>query len=204
MHVPGFTATADGYLATFSDTGPNGGGAYVNQYTMIFDVLEPGSLYWTPFFNTSTTNGNDADLYIAPDGAVGIGADYSPIGAIAPNIWNRVAFTADLGAGQFTIYINGVQQHQRNGGSLIDGRWSLESNLDAGHDLWLFNEGDGSGVYTHEFYLNSFYFADRTLSANEISALGGPNANGIVPEPAAATLILAAICGWFATARRVR
>jgi hypothetical protein len=208
MHIPAFAATADGYLATFADTGPNGGGSFVNQYTMVFDVLEPGSLNWTPFFNTSTTNGNDADFYIAPDGAVGIGSDYSPIGSIVPNTWYRVAFTADLGANQFTIYIDGVQKHQHNGqiggNNLIDSRWSLSSNLDAGHDLWLFNEGDGSGVYTHELYLNSFYFADRALSPNEIAALGGPNASGIVPEPAAAALVVLAMCGWCAAARRTR
>jgi hypothetical protein len=101
-----------------------------------------------------------------------------------------------------TYYVNGSQVFQLTGPSLADGRFALSSNLDAGHDLRLFNEGDGSGVYTHELYVNSFYFADRTLSPSEISALGGPNANGIVPEPAGAALVLAAVCGWLAIGRR--
>jgi hypothetical protein len=180
IHIPAFADPSEGYNAEFVDTGPNGGGDYVNQYTMVFDVLEPPPLNWTPFFNTNPENANDADLYLAYDGAVGIGSDYSPIGAILPNMWYRVAFTADLGANQFTIYINGVQQHQRNSGSLLDGRWALYSNSDPGHDIRMFNEGDSGGIYTHELYMSSFFFADRTLSPSEIQTLGGPDANGIV------------------------
>jgi hypothetical protein len=44
----------------------------------------------------------------------------------------------------------------------------------------LFNEGDLTGVYTHELYLSSFFFADRTLSAAEIQTLGAADADGIV------------------------
>jgi hypothetical protein len=185
IHIPAFADPSEGYNAEFVDTGPNGGGEYVNQYTMIFDFLEPAPLNWTPFFNTNPENANDADFYLASDGAVGIGADYSPIGAIAPNTWYRVAFTADLAADQFTIYVNGVQQHQRTTGPLLDGRWALYSNADAGHDIRMFNEGDSSGIYTHELYMSSFFFADRTLSASEIQAIGGPDADGIASPTSA-------------------
>ncbi|MCC7474065.1 MAG: hypothetical protein IT425_01610 [Pirellulales bacterium] len=179
MHVPAFTAVEEGYSAEFVNTGPNGGGSYVNQYTMIFDFQSPGDLAWTPFFNTSYENANDADFYLAGDGAIGIGADYSAIGLIQPNMWYRVAFTADLGSGIFTYYIDGTQVYQRTGGSLLDLRHSLYSNADPGPDIRLFNEGDLSGDYTHEVYLSSFFFSDRELSATEIAALGGPDADGI-------------------------
>ena len=42
-----------------------------------------------------------------------------------------------------------------------------------------FNEGDTSGNYTHELYIASLAIVDRTLTTNEMSALGGPNAEGI-------------------------
>ena len=192
MHVPAFSATANGYHLTLNDTGPNGGGAYVNRYTVIFDVLSPGTINWTPFFNTDPANGNDADFYVASDGAIGIGAlGYSGVGLVAANTWYRVAFAADLGAGTVSYYLNGTSVKDRVGTSLLDGRFSLYSNLDAGPDLLLFNEGDTTGQYTHELYVNSVAFVDRMMSSSEILALGGPNAQGIfpVPEPSVAGLV---------------
>jgi T5SS/PEP-CTERM-associated repeat protein len=185
MRVPAFTTTTQGYNAEFTSTTANGGGSFVNQYTMVFDVLSPNSINWTPFFNTNPANtaGNDADFYIAPDGSIGI-ADlgYSAAGLIAPDTWNRVTFSADLGAGTVAYYVNGTQVHQRTGASLLDGRFSMFSNADVGADLRLFNEGL-AGAFTHELLVNSFYFIDRTLSAGEIADLGGPKSAGIGPLP---------------------
>ncbi len=183
LHAPAFSAAANGYLVTLTDSGPNGGGAYLNQYTMIFDVLLPGSINWFPFFNTSPGNVNDADFYVSPDGALGIFAiGYSASGIITANTWYRIAFAADLISGTVTYYLNG--NPVGTGSAAIDGRHSIYSNADAGPDLLLFNEGDTSGVFTHAVYLSSFCFIDRTLSAAEILALGGPKARGIlVPAP---------------------
>jgi hypothetical protein len=187
MRVPAFTTLGEGYNATFHSTAPNGSGSYVNQYSIVLDVLSPASINWTPVFNADPANssGNDADFYISDMGAIGIGAlGYSADGLIAPNTWYRIGFTADFGAGTAAYYIDGNQVGLRTGGSLVDGRFSLYSNVDAGPDLRLFNEGDISGQYTHELLVNSFYFTDRTLSASEVAALGGPHALGVVvPEP---------------------
>jgi hypothetical protein len=186
LRAPAFTGIGNGYTATFTDSTPNGGGGYINQYTMIFDVLLPSPINWFPFFNTNPANpgGNDADFYVAPDGSIGIAAiGYSAISLIAPNTWYRIAFVADLAAGTVTYYRNGTPVYTGNAG--IDGRHAIYSNADAGADLLLFNEGDTSGVYTHVVYLSSFLFTDRTMSASEIAALGGPKARGIlVPAPA--------------------
>jgi len=51
-----------------------------------------------------------------------------------------------LGAGAVAFYRNGAQVAQRAGASLLDGRFSLYSNADAGPDLLLFNEGDNGGA----------------------------------------------------------
>jgi len=185
LRAPAFTGIGNGYTATFTDSPPNGGGSYINQYTMIFDVLLPAPINWFPFFNTNPGNasGNDADFYVAPDGSIGIAAiGYSATGIIAANTWYRIAFAADLAAGSVTYYLNGTPVGTGNAG--IDGRHAIYSNADAGADLLLFNEGDTSGIYTHVVYLSSFLFTDRTLSASEIAALGGPKARGIlVPAP---------------------
>jgi glycerophosphoryl diester phosphodiesterase len=180
MRVPAFTGMGNGYDVSFTDSGPNGGGIYINQFTLVFDVLLPGDVGWMPFFNTNPENANDADFYVNPNGSVGIAElGYSSPGLIGSNTWYRVAFVADLGAGLVHYYINGTLARTRTGGSLMDGRFSLYSNADPGPDLLLFNEGDGSGVYTHEVLLNSFFFTDRSMAAGEIGALGGPRASGI-------------------------
>jgi endonuclease/exonuclease/phosphatase family metal-dependent hydrolase len=180
VSVPAFTAPANGYLLSFGDSGPNSGGAYLNRFTFIFDLFIPGPPGWTALFNTNPLNANDADWYVDPSGSLGISElGYSSTGTVTANSWQRLAFAADLGAGVVTFYRNGTQVRQRTGGSLLDGRFSLYSNLDGGADVLLFNEGDGSGVYTHALYVNSIAFTDRTMNAAEISALGGPRAEGI-------------------------
>ncbi len=185
LRAPAFTGITNGYTATFTDSPPNGGGAYINQYTMIFDVLLPVPIGWFPFFNTNPSNasGNDADFYVATDGSIGIAAiGYSATSLIAANTWYRIAFAADLAAGTVTYYRNGSPIF--TGNADIDGRHSVYSNIEPGADLLLFNKGDTAGVYTHVVYLNSFLFTDRTMSASEIAVLGGPKARGILmPAP---------------------
>ncbi len=185
LHVPVMPNPANGYYLTLNDTGPNGGGSYVNNYTVIYDLLSPGAANWTALFNTDPANssGNDADFYVAADGSVGIGSGgYSAAGVIAPDTWYRLAFV-DNGT-SLSYYVNGAFVGQQTSGVSIDGRWSLYSNADPGADLLLFNEGDTSGNYTHELYINSLAFVDRALTGSELAALGGPAAPGIlVPEP---------------------
>jgi endonuclease/exonuclease/phosphatase family metal-dependent hydrolase len=180
LRVPAFTGLTNGYLLSFNDSGPNGGGSYINRYTFIIDVFIPGPLNWLPLFNTSPQNANDADWYVDSTGRIGIGdLGYSAAGVITPNAWLRLTFAADLGAGTTTYYRNGTQVGQRMGGSLLDGRFAIFSDADAGPDLLLFNEGDTSGVYTHELYASSIAFTDRRMSAAEVAGLGEPRAEGI-------------------------
>lgn len=159
-------------------TVPNGGGAYLNNYSLVWDVLIPGDVNWTPFFNSNPDNGNDADFYVADDGSLGIGdLGYSPAGTIQAGQWYRIAFTADLARGEVTYYVNGTPVHKRTSGALTDGRFSLYTGNDAGPDLLLFSEPSGS--YNHPLNVNSFLFVNRTLSGDEVLALNGPKATGI-------------------------
>jgi hypothetical protein len=180
MHVPVFNAKSNGYYVRLLESGPNGGGAYINRYSVIMDVLIPGAINWTALFNTDPGNDNDADWYVASDGSLGIAAlGYTSSNAIIAGKWYRLAFTADLGAGLATYYTNGTPALERVGGSLLEGRYSLYSTNDNLPSLLLFNEGDTGGNYTHELYVASIAIVDRTLSASEIAALGAPNAEGI-------------------------
>jgi endonuclease/exonuclease/phosphatase family metal-dependent hydrolase len=178
LHAPGFTSQGNGYLASFGQTGPNGGGIYVNEFTLIWDLLIPIQLGWTPLFNTNPENANDADWYVDASGRLGIGAiGHSPAGVVEADQWQRIAFVADLGAGRVRYHVDGELVYSGNADR--DGRHSLYSNVDPGPDLLLFNEGDNSGVYTHEVYLGSFFCVDRALSIEELQSLGGPIAEGV-------------------------
>jgi hypothetical protein len=203
LNLPAIASQSDGFNLALNATGPNGGGAYVNQYSIIFDLYSPGAPNWQALFNTDPDNTNDADWYIAPDSSLGIGdLGYSAVNAVQQDAWYRLAFTADLGAGRVTYYVNGSQAFQRTGGSLLEGRYSLYSNLDVGPDVRLFNEGDSSGVYTHDLFVNSVAFVDRELTAAEAGALGGAKAAGIlVPEPASGMLALLGLAGLAARRR---
>jgi hypothetical protein len=191
MHVPAFANIGNGYHLTLNDTGANGGGSYVNNWTIIFDVLVPSPWpldYIVPFFNTDPANGNDGDFYLYGDGEIGIGSGgYSAPGVLTPDNWYRVSFVAT--ASTLSYYVNGTLVKTRSGGG-VDGTWSLYSNANAGPDLLLFNEGDLTGQYTHELYLNSVAFVDGALTPGEISTLGGPSAAGILPIPEPSTFTL--------------
>lgn len=181
-----------GYQLAYTGVLPNGGGSYVNDYTMIFDVFIP-RIDWTPFFNTEPTNGNDADWYVAPDGALGIGFyGYTSDGAIAPNAWYRLGFVHDTSNGTVSYWVNGVNVFNA-AIEVIDGRFSLYSSLDAipAH-VNLHGEGDGSGNYTNEIYMNNFLFADYAFSAERMRSLGGPTAAPI-PEPSSIVIALAGL-----------
>ncbi|MDQ6632296.1 MAG: hypothetical protein M3Y82_11175, partial [Verrucomicrobiota bacterium] len=177
MHVPAFTGLSNGYLVELTASDPNGGGQFINQYTFIADVLLPGSVNFMPFFNTNPQNQNDADFYIAPNGSVGIQV-YSSPGLITSNTWYRIAFVADLALSRLIYFVNGLPVGTNNTPTL-DGRWALFSEDNPGADLLLFNEGDLSGVYTHEVYVAHVAMIPRNLSASEIAILGGPVAEGI-------------------------
>ena len=189
LAVPAFTEGADGYHLSLNGSGPNGGGGYLNRFTFIFDIFIPGPLDWTPLLNTNPQNANDADWYVDAIGRLGVGElGYSSAGVVSSNAWHRLVFAADLGSGVVTFYCDGAQVRQHTGASLLDGRFSLYSNVDDGPDVLLFNEGVTGGVYTHALHVNSIAFTDRTMDAAEIAALGSPRAEGVFVHRLRATL----------------
>ena len=206
LGVPVMPDASYGYNVEFTNSGGNGGSTdYINLYTFIFDIYAPNPGGWMALLNTNPANTNDADFYVDPSGFVGIGdLGYSGAGAFSFDAWHRLVITADLGAGDVRYFVDGTKVFDRNGGSLLDGRFALFSNVQAGADVRLFNENDTSGNYTHAAYLSAFAFEDRTYSDSEVATLGGPNAAGIlVPEPAAGGLLLLGVaCATFRRQRR--
>jgi hypothetical protein len=150
---------------------PNGGGAYVNQYTLVYDLYVPFTA-WRSLLQTSTGNatGNDGDVFIRPEGGVGVSSVYS--GNVSAGAWHRVAFAMDLsGPGPFPVltkFIDGVKVgNQTTGLSGKDGRFSLDPYA------LLFADNDTDAAET---YVSCIQFSNGRRPDAFIAALGGPSA----------------------------
>lgn len=113
------------YLVVPHGQPANGGGTYVNQYTLIMDISFPAVDQWISLYQTNSTlpvSGNDGDWFVNPSNGIGIGGNYG--GTIVLDTWHRLALVVDLVAGTYTSYIDGVEV-QQNTGLGLDGRFSL-------------------------------------------------------------------------------
>lgn len=194
---------AGGYAIDFAPGtfGGNGGGAFVNDYTIVTDILVP-AVGWTAIFNTNPNHANDADFYISPSGQVGIGAlGYSASGVISANQWYRLAFVQDATNNTVDYYVDGVSVFSGAAGA-VDGRFSLYTGANPGADLVFQGEGDSSGNYSNAAYIGSMLVADRAYSGSEIAALGGASALGLAPEPSRLFFGALGLAGIFLRRRR--
>ena len=80
---------------------PNGGStSYVNNYTLMFDIFSPTASRssWRSFYQTNTTNGNDAEYFIRnSDDKLGTAALVYSSSAIDETRWKRVVISVNLG-----------------------------------------------------------------------------------------------------------
>ncbi len=190
-----------GYFATPHGIGANGGGARVNDFTVIMDLklAEVGGRSYFSLWQTDTLNDtdNDADMYYynsdGTDAQFGIGTMGYTDGGEGPDLgtWSRLAFVADSAAGKMTVYQDGVALFSSDTGgdyldlaaAGIDGRESLTPADDATAPwLNLFSNGKYPGYYSGAGSLNSLQIRDYAMSGEEVEALGGATAAGI-PEP---------------------
>ena len=169
---------------------PNGGGRFVNQYTLLMDVMYPSTsndhlraLFQSDPFNHA---GNDADFYVGDNTTLpdpdGLGANGQYDSPLAPDTWYRIAFAVDLTApngAQLTKYANGVKVASQSLPGGIDGRYAL------GPTALLFTSGLNPGGLTRPGFVNSIQFVNGWMSPEAIAALGNyPTAKGLPPGDA--------------------
>ncbi len=172
MHFFPSTAQWGGYKM-YHGAAPNGGGAYVNQYTLIFDIYYPLSsdLSWRSLWQTDTANSasNDGDLFISNADGIGISSVYD--GYVSPDTWHRIALAIDLsgpGSPVLTKFIDGVKVgNQTTGLSGVDGRFALDPYA------LVFADNDGDVA---QAYVSSIQFSNGRRPDGFIQALGGPSA----------------------------
>ena len=137
----------------FHGATPNAGGAYVNQYTLIYDLWTPFEA-WRSLLQTGTGNTSDGDLFINTTAGVGITGVYD--GSANAGTWHRIALSMDLSGPVLVKFIDGVKVgSQTTGLSAIDGRFSLDPSA------LLFADQDGDYAET---YVSSVQFSNGRRS----------------------------------------
>jgi hypothetical protein len=154
---------------------PNGGGARVNQYTLIIDVLfndRSPSGGWAALWQTTDVNNNDADWAVNPQGALGISGRYG--GLVSDGLWARVTLVVDNVNHILKSFIDGVEVSHVVGSQVsVDGRFSLDATALLFADD---TEENSAGV------VNSVQIRDYPLTPEEVAALG-PASSGGIPIP---------------------
>jgi len=187
------TAAGTGNHLVVSNTiGGNGGGAFTNEYTLLFDLQSPAASRstWRSLYQTSPTNSNDGDFFHNNTAAANLGVSALTYSAsVNDTVWNRLVVSFDLG-GSVTSYLNGTLLHNHSA-STVDGRFSLDTTF-----LFFADEDNENSALN----IGTLAFWDGALTAPEVAALGV--AGSPVPEPAGALLL--ALAGTAAMARRRR
>ncbi len=184
MRFPAFGPTEG--LQFNPNVAANGGGTFLNQYTMMWDVYID-KWEWMSLYQTNATNVNDGELFIRPsDGAIGISGVYD--GVVERDRWNRIGVTVDLSLGNARMrkFINGTLVGT-NDLSGVDGRWSMY-HTGVGGMNYLLTDDNGD---TNDGWISAFYFSDQVLSDSVMAAWGGVHANGFaaIPEPGSVGLL---------------
>ncbi len=160
-------------LMLFDNFAPNIDPNLHYNYTLIFDLLLPGtgSHGFISLFQTSPENENDADLFINADDKIGVGKEY--FGSIQRNKWYRIAIAVSQKS--INIYIDGKFVGKIN---IKGGRWAVYNNFAGGQDqgFLLFADNDNE---TSEMYISAIQLRNYTMNNSEIAYLGKPNYIGI-------------------------
>jgi hypothetical protein len=167
MHFTPPAAQQWGGYIMYHGAAPNGGGAYVNQYTLIFDIYYPANsdATWRSLWQTDTGNTSDGDLFVGTSDGLGISSIYD--GYVSPGAWHRIAAAFDLTGPVLTKFIDGVKVGNQTAGlSAVDSRFSLDPSA------LVFADNDGDVA---EAFVSSIQFSNARRPDAFIEALGGPS-----------------------------
>ncbi len=159
-----------GYLAKHG-IAPNGGGLYVNRYTLLMDVMKVGGGGASAIIQASPTkNPGDATFFWQGGNMGQGGGGYDGDGSFTSDEWHRIGFAVDLSGdpGVITKWVDGVLQDEWIPQTKDHIRRAMEQ------EVILFFDVDERSPW----YVNSIQFVDGMMSNEEMAALGGPTAEG--------------------------
>ena len=153
------------YFACDHGVTTNGGGTFVNEYTILMDVCVPEESQgaYVSLFQTNPRNSDDGECFVNKSGAVGIGdTGYSASTPFADKGWHRLVVAVDLGS-SYRYYCDGKP--------ILDGTsQAVDGGFSLGNSLLLFADNDGEDNTVRVGRVAIF---NRPLSAAEVADLGG-------------------------------
>jgi len=153
------------YFTVPHNIGANGGGDYVNNYTLLLDISGSATEFaeWLTVFNNKAGNSGDGVLWINGDGKIGFAelGGYSTV-ELMPDVWTRVVISAELGE-SFKVYFDGELAFEATKNIGVDGMMSLYPDF-------IYIGYDGSGYKGPD--LAECRMWGITLPAEQIKALG--------------------------------
>ena len=156
------------YLTMIHNIGSNGGGELTNEWTLQVDFSIPETDIWHSFFQISTDNSNDGDLFINPTLHVGVWeASYSDT-TVELDTWYRMVLTVSNG-NFFRIYLNGDTVVDAAGRD-IDSRYAI------GDSLLMFADNDGEDG---EIWCSEMAVWDVALTPEQVKSLGDPSTSPV-------------------------
>lgn len=144
----------------------NGGGIYVNQWTVLLDVRLPASSAgnWVSLFQTNTSNANDGDCFVSTDRTIGISATGYTSNVVPSETWMRVVVSVS-NSNFYRIYVNGVKWLE-GVPQPLDGRFGLEGSI------LLFADENGED---YPIRCTTAAIWGQALTDVQIGSLGGPS-----------------------------
>lgn len=148
----------------------NGGGSYVNEYSILFDIKIDNPNQYYSFIQTNQTNSNDGDLFINPNGQIGVSATGYSGFSLKANEWYRILITVDLGSSirfyvDGKLVLDGISQ-------TVDGRFSLDPTL------LFFADDNGED---HQIFVSQIALFNSVLDNNQVRLLAGFHSSNICP-----------------------
>ncbi len=165
---------ADNGILAYTNSSVENEGSEDFTYTILLDFLLPESSVgkWTSIYQTSSSNANDGELFINPDGQIGIIGDY--FGDFQPNTWYRVGIVYDGDNQLLHLYQDGVLIGTVE---TFSNRWAIFNSAPPGENqgVFLFTDEDNE---TSNIYLSALQLRDYAMTTQEVQNLGGVNPNG--------------------------
>lgn len=185
--LSGVMTTVLGDANTISAThgiAPNGGGSFVNQYSIVADIFTPvdSRSSWRTLYQTNTGNTNDGEYFIRNDNdALGVGVIGYSSNPIDETVWTRFVLTVDLtqDGDDFVAYLDGSLFFTHPNDQSVDGRFSLDPSV------LFFTDNDGDDA---PLQVGALALYDGVLSPADVSRLGVAG-TAIIPEPSTSSLL---------------
>jgi hypothetical protein len=193
------------YLTCPHGIAPNGGGSWVNNYTIMFDYQQTalaglwnGNYYNGLLQTAGNVRGDDGDLFIKgpslADSVIGGGDPGYSTATFDASQWHRYVISVNNGdaagvGGFFRVYLDG-NLYLDAAGQGRDGRYSLNPTVA------LFADNDWEDAWG---FVGTVATWDHALSADDVAGMGGwiganvsptPLIYAPVPEPATITLLV--------------